>query len=165
LPVISLWRAGEWSSVKLSRRHYTMGEKRAGAEAFQYNVRFLEFIELFSLIGADSRIFPKTCRTCGRVYGSFPDYLHKTSAAAHGLEEYAISLDPNFTMQYRNCACGTTLTIAFTKATYPLLDKFWEMMGNEAKRTGKPLREIVVEFRDQCNRYIRDQAEPEGSDE
>jgi hypothetical protein len=124
----------------------------------QYNEQFLEFIKLFALIGADSKIFPKTCKACGRVYHNFPEYLQKTSAAAHGLEEYSISLDPNFTMQYRNCACGTTLTIAFTKATYPLLDKFWEMLANEARKTGKPLREIVTEFRDQCNRYVIEQA-------
>jgi hypothetical protein len=140
-----------------------MGEKPTGAQGFQYNERFFEFIKLFALIGADSRIFPKTCQTCGRVYSSFPEYLQKTSAAAHGLEEYDISLDPNFTMQYRHCVCGSTLTIAFTKATYPVLDKFWEMLGAEAKRTGKPLREIVAEFRDQCNHYVIEQENSENS--
>jgi predicted Fe-Mo cluster-binding NifX family protein len=46
---------------------------------FKYNEKFLEFIKEFSKIGADSRIFPKTCRTCGTVYHSFPEYIHNTS--------------------------------------------------------------------------------------
>jgi hypothetical protein len=121
---------------------------------FKYNERFLEFIRRFAQIGSDSRIFPKTCHTCGRVYRSFPEYIHNTSPAAHCLEEYGNAMDANFTMQYRNCHCGSTLTIAFTKETYPLLDSFWEMMGKESKATGKPLREVVAEFREQCNRYV-----------
>ena len=36
-------------------------------KGFNYNPRFLEFIELFAKIGADSRIFPKKCGTCGAL--------------------------------------------------------------------------------------------------
>jgi hypothetical protein len=128
---------------------------------FKYNEKFLEFIKLFGRIGSDSRIFPKTCRTCGRVYNSFPEYIRDTSPKAHSLEEYGDTLDPNLTMQYRNCTCGSTLVIPFTKETYPLLDKFWKMLGREAKETGKPLREVVMEFREQCNRYVIEQEESE----
>jgi hypothetical protein len=56
---------------------------------FKYNERFLEFIKLFGKIGADSRIFPKTCSTCGRQYRSFPEYIHDTEPVAHCLENYA----------------------------------------------------------------------------
>jgi hypothetical protein len=129
-------------------------EARSKGRVFKYNERFLEFIKLFAKIGSDSRIFPKTCRTCGRVYRSFPEYIHNTSPTAHCLEEYETAVDANFTMQYRNCGCGSTLTIAFTKKTYPLLDRFWEMIGKESKETGKPVREVVTEFREQCNRYV-----------
>jgi hypothetical protein len=62
-------------------------------------------------------------------------------------------------MQYRNCTCGSTLVINFTKDEYPLLDRFWEMMGKEAKERGKPLWEVVSEFREQCNRYIMEHQE------
>jgi hypothetical protein len=127
---------------------------------FNYNERFLEFIKLFAQIGADSRIFPKTCHTCGRVYRSFPEYIHNTSPIAHCLEEYGTAMDANFTMQYRNCDCGSTLTIVFTKKTYPLLDRFWEMIGKESKATGRPLREVVTEFREQCNRYVVEKDDP-----
>src|SRR5271157_3840937 len=41
-------------------------------KATNYNEKFLEFIKAFSNIGADTRLFPKTCHTCGRVYRSFP---------------------------------------------------------------------------------------------
>lgn len=121
---------------------------------FNYNEKFLEFIKAFSKIGADSRIFPKTCRTCGTVYHSFPEYIHNTSPTAHCLEESGNTMDPKLTMQYRNCRCGSTLTIAFTEEVYPLLDRFWEMLGRESKETGKPLREVVTEFREQCNKFV-----------
>jgi hypothetical protein len=132
-------------------------EARSKGRAFKYNERFLEFIKLFAQIGSDSRIFPKTCHTCGTVYRSFPEYIHNTSPTAHCLEEYGNAVDANFTMQYRNCDCGSTLTIAFTKETYPLLDRFWEMIGKESKQTGKPVQEVVTEFREQCNRYVVEQ--------
>lgn len=136
-------------------------QETSSGKGFQYNERFLEFIKLFAGIGRDSRLFPKTCRTCGRVYRSFPEYIHDTSPAGHCLEEYGGSQDPHFTMQYRNCMCGTTLTIAFTKETYPLLEQFWEMIGKESKASGKPLREVVLDFREQCNRYVIDQENSE----
>jgi hypothetical protein len=121
---------------------------------FNYNPRFLEFIELFAKIGADSRIFPKKCGTCGALFRSFPDYIHSTEPVAHGLQDYSDVLDVPRTMQYRNCRCGSTLTIVFTKDVYPVLDRFWEMLGRESKETGHALKEVVSEFRDQCNRYI-----------
>jgi hypothetical protein len=119
-----------------------------------YNEAFAEFITAFNKIGADTRIFPKKCRTCGTEYRNFPEYIHLTAPVAHCLEGYIDALDVHRTMQYRNCSCGSTLTITFTKDTYPLLDKFWEMLGRESKRTGKPLREVVADFREQCNRYM-----------
>jgi hypothetical protein len=134
-------------------------ERELGPMARQrvhYNAKFLEFIKAFATIGADRRIFPKKCRTCGKEYSSFPEYIHGTAPVAHGLEGYTDSLDVHRTMQYRNCSCGSTLTITFTKDTYPLLERFWEMLGKESKEQEKPLREIVLEFREQCNRYMED---------
>ncbi len=130
-----------------------MAERPKG-KGFHYNERFLEFIKLFAEIGSDSRIFPKTCHTCGRVYRSFPEYIHNTTPTSHCLEEYVNSMDANLTMQYRNCNCGSTLAIMFTKQTYPVLDRFWKMLGKVSKETGRPLREVVTEFREQCNRYV-----------
>jgi hypothetical protein len=124
-----------------------MNEKR-------YHSRFLPFIKAFAQIGKDSRLFPKQCHTCGKVYPSFPDYIHQTSPVAHCLESYQDSLDVHRTLQYRNCDCGSTLVITFTEETFPLIENFWQMLGKEAKETGKPLREIVSDFRDQCNRYV-----------
>ncbi|MGD9819824.1 MAG: hypothetical protein AB7V04_14180 [Desulfomonilaceae bacterium] len=124
-----------------------------------YNPKFLNYIELFAKIGSDSRIFPKRCGTCGEVFKNFPEYIHKTEPVSHGLEDYTTVLDLPRTMQYRNCVCGSTLTIMFTKDVYPLLEQFWEMLGLESKRTGKPLVEVVTEFREQCNRFITEMEE------
>ena len=38
-----------------------------------------------------------------------------------------------------------------------MLDRFWEMIGKESKQTGKPVQEVVTEFREQCNRYVVEQ--------
>ena len=61
--------------------------------SFDYNPRFLEFIELFARIGDDSRLFPKKCRTCGQEYKSFPDYIHGAESLANGLADYSDALD------------------------------------------------------------------------
>ena len=123
-------------------------------QAKHYNERFIEFIKLFALIGKDSRIFPKKCKSCGKVFQSFPEYIHATSPVQHCLEDYREDSDDFGTMQYRNCLCGTTLLINFTRDVYPLLDSFWEMVGREAREREMPVREIVSEFREQCNKYI-----------
>jgi hypothetical protein len=122
----------------------------------KYNERFLTYIEAFAEVGKDSRLFPKKCGTCGREYANFPVYIHKTSPVAHGLEPYKDSGDVLHTMQYRNCGCGSTLCINLTEKDYPFLERLWEMLGREAKERGRPLREIVLEFREQCNQYIED---------
>ncbi len=122
----------------------------------KYNPKFLKFIELFAQIGADSRIFPKKCATCGKVFKNFPEYIHFTEPVSEGLADYSGAMDLPKTMQYRNCSCGSTLTILFTKEVYPLLDKFWEMLGSEARETNRPVVEVVTEFRTQCNRFIQE---------
>ncbi len=131
-----------------------------GTKAAQYNRRFMEFIEIFARLGEDTRLFPKKCRSCGKAYQSFPEYIHGTSAVQHCLEDYRDVSSGLGTMQYRNCSCGTTLTISFSQDDYPMLDRFWEMIGREAKKSSRPVQEVVSEFREQCNRYIVEQADP-----
>ena len=120
----------------------------------EYSERYIEYIELFAQIGKNSSLFPKRCHTCGKEFLSFPEYIHGTSPVKHCLEDYRDVSGGLGTMQYRNCDCGSTLTINFTEDEYPLLDRFWEMIGKEAKGKGKPVCEVVLDFREQCNRYI-----------
>lgn len=141
-------------STDLKQTEDSQVETPSRKTKFDYNPRFLEFIELFARIGADSRLFPKKCSTCGREYKSFPEYIHSTESLANGLADYSDVLDVPRTMQYRNCRCGSTLTITFTKDVYPLLDKFWEMLGKVSKQSSRPLPEVISEFREQCSRYV-----------
>ncbi len=122
--------------------------------SFKYNEKFLKYIKEFAKIGANAKLFPKVCRTCGREYLSFPEYIHNTIPTAHCLEPYHDTQDAMRTLQYRNCLCGSTLVITLTEDTFPMLDSFWEMLGLESKHSGRPLREVVGEFREQCNRYV-----------
>ncbi len=123
----------------------------------RYNKKFLKYIKAFGALGTGSRLFPKKCSTCGREYANFPQYIQRTSPVAHGLEPYKDSLDSIHTMQYRNCRCGSTLSVHLTEEDYPLLESLWEMLGRESKESGRPIREVVMEFREQCNRYLEDQ--------
>lgn len=55
--------------------------------------------------------FPKTCPKCGRVYGSFEEYLVDTMAlpSGSGLMGYDIGDPGQQVGLFRNCACGTTI--------------------------------------------------------
>jgi hypothetical protein len=55
--------------------------------------------------------FPKTCPKCGRVYGSFEEYLMDTQALPNssGLMGYDIGDPGQQVGLFRNCACGTTV--------------------------------------------------------
>ena len=119
-----------------------------------YKEKYLVYIKAFCDIGADTKLFPKKCSTCGREYSNFPRYIQNTAPVSHGLEPYTDSLDSLHTMQYRNCRCGSTLCINLTEEHFPLLESFWEMLGKESKESNRKIREVVLEFREQCNTYI-----------
>jgi hypothetical protein len=121
------------------------------------NKRFSEFIKLFHMIGKDDKLFPKICGACGAEYHSFSEFLQGTRPLGHGLEDVKSVMRVPYTLQYRNCACGTTLVLSLTADTYPELDRFWNMLRQEAEETGQGLPEVVADFREQCNRYILDQ--------
>ena len=55
--------------------------------------------------------FPKTCPKCGRVYGSFEEYLMDTQALPNssGLMGYDIGDPGQQVGLFRNCGCGTTI--------------------------------------------------------
>jgi hypothetical protein len=59
-----------------------------------------------------------------------------------------------FTMMYRHCMCGNTLVLTLTDETSPWIDDFWEMLKEEAERTGKTIRTVVAEFSKQCDDII-----------
>ncbi|MDQ7784037.1 MAG: hypothetical protein RDU20_14230 [Desulfomonilaceae bacterium] len=120
----------------------------------RFNPRFLKFIELFVPIDTHEKLFPKECRTCGRTYGSLSEYLLRTVAKGHTLDNAEEVMGEPFTMTYRHCACGNTLVLTFTAETYPVLGELWSMLGEEARSAGKPLNEAVMDFVDQWERYM-----------
>ena len=125
-----------------------------GERKFSYNPRFLKFIEQFAAIGEDGKIFPKTCRNCGRTYRSFHEYMKATSPLKQSMEDYQPLLNAPYTVQYRNCSCGSTLALAFTMENFPMISEFWAALHEEALETGKPLSEVLTMFREQCNHYM-----------
>ena len=123
----------------------------------RYDPQFLDFIKIFAAIGSDKNLFPKKCRTCGQEYRDFTEYLYGTAPVGHGLEDCTDVMEVPYTLQYRNCACGSTLVLALTDDTFPILERFWQTLQQASEESGRPLRQVVAEFREQCNRYVIDQ--------
>ncbi len=120
----------------------------------RFNPRFLEYIKLFVPIDTHEKLFPKECRTCGRTYTSLSEYLFKTVAKGHTLDNAEEVMGKPFTMTYRHCTCGNTLVLTFTAETYPVLGKLWLMLAEEAQVAGRPLNDVVADFVDQWERYM-----------
>jgi len=58
--------------------------------------------------------FPKTCPTCGRVYGDFCSFVRETETTrgSSGLVEYQGRENQETSVGiFRNCPCGSTLMI------------------------------------------------------
>jgi len=120
----------------------------------RFNPRFLEFIKLFVPIDTHEKLFPKECRTCGRTYTSLSEYLFRTVAKGHTLDNAEEVMGKPFTMTYRHCTCGNTLVLTFTAETYPVLGELWSMLVEEAEASGKALTEVVTDFVEQWERYM-----------
>lgn len=114
----------------------------------------VDFVSQFAAIDADDKLFPKTCRTCGRSYCNFAEYVAATSPKGHCLEDCQEVMGQPFTMMYRHCKCGNTLVISLTSETFPRLDEFWAMLRKQADTLGIPLREIVKSFATRCEEHI-----------
>jgi len=120
----------------------------------QIDSKFAEFMELFSLIGSDEKLFPKLCRTCGTSYLSFSDFVAGTVAKGHCLEDCSQVMGKPYTMMYRHCECGNTLVLSLTDEVFPELNDFWKMMMQEAEARGIPLRSLVMEFANSCESHL-----------
>lgn len=116
--------------------------------------RFRKFVRLFEGIERNDRLFPKDCKTCGRIYPSYAHFIRDTLPKGHVMEDCKDVMKTPFTMLYRHCLCGNTLVLTLTEETSPWLDQLWEMLRGEAERTGKPFKELVMEFGRQCDEHI-----------
>jgi hypothetical protein len=133
----------------------------------EYHPRFLEFIKHLEGINTTEKLFPKTCRTCGKVFPSFGNYLVDTIPKAHSFEDCAEVMGSPFTMIYRHCACGNTLVLTLTLENFPRLDELWAMLHEEAELQGEPLQKVIAAFAEQCRWYFlssRDEAEGAGAE-
>jgi hypothetical protein len=120
----------------------------------KHDERFQDFIRLLAAVGNNDKLFPKDCRTCGKTYRSFPQYLCATTPKGHSLEDGSDVMHRPFTMIYRHCPCGNTLVLTLTRETFPLLDEMWAMLKQVAEERGQTLREVVSQFVEECVDYI-----------
>lgn len=121
---------------------------------FSYTPRLLKFVKLFAAFGQDQKVFPKRCKNCGRTYRTFSEYMKATTPLDQSLENYESIQNTPYTIQYRNCSCGSTLALAFTEENFPMIREFWAALYEEARETGNSLRDVINRFRDECNQYM-----------
>lgn len=120
----------------------------------EYKPEYRKFIRLFRGIETNEKLFPKECKTCGKTFRTYSHFIAETIPKGHVLEDCKDVMKTPFTMMYRHCMCGNTLVLTLTEETSPWIDDFWEMLNEEAERTGKPIRTVVAEFTEQCDEII-----------
>jgi len=113
----------------------------------------MEFIKLFGLIDANPKLFPKGCRACGKIYASLSEYIILTLPKGQSLDDGEQVMGRQWTMMYRHCTCGNTLVVTFTDETFPMIGKLWSMLRTEAQERGTPLKEVVLDFVKQWEKY------------
>jgi hypothetical protein len=118
---------------------------------------FSSFVQQFSIMNNNRNIFPKKCRTCGKVYESLYQYLCDTEAKAQSLEDAGEIMGKSSTMIYRNCSCGNTLVVTVTDQILPSITDFWRELRRMAEIQGKPLKEVVTLFVEDWERQIHKQ--------
>jgi len=122
----------------------------------KYDERFLKFIKLLVLLDNSDKLFPKPCRACGTSFSTFSEYLSATIPKGHTWEDCEEVMKKPFTMLYRHCTCGNTLVLTLTEETFPLLKEFWATLREEAEQSGRPLKDVVTDFAEQCDQYMFD---------
>ncbi|MCA1960052.1 MAG: hypothetical protein LDL33_04575 [Desulfomonile sp.] len=124
------------------------------------SARLLAFIRAFAAIDAHAALFPKECRTCGRVFQSFADYLRETKPKGHVLEDCSDVMRKTYTMMYRHCPCGNTLVLSVTGEIMPELEDFWTAVREEAETEERSIREVVKAFSEVCDDFIINGRDP-----
>jgi len=122
---------------------------------------FLNFMRSFAEADAKSNLFPKSCSVCGRKYSSLADFIRRTHARGHCMEDCRGTMGRVFTMIYRHCDCGNTLVLALSGDAFSFLDSFWEMFSKAARQSGRPLRDLVMDFVSQWELYLSVQHDPQ----
>lgn len=120
-----------------------------------YNKRFLKFLRLLAEMNEGEGLFPRECRVCGTKFRNVAEDRCATQPKGHCFEDcrHLTSSHP-FMMLYRHCTCGNTLVVSIGAGAFPDLDSFWHMLQNEAKDSGRDLKEIIERFADQFDCYL-----------
>jgi hypothetical protein len=126
----------------------------AEVEDISFDRYFQEFIEAFKRFNSNGALFPKLCRVCDRSFNSYAEYVELTVPKGHVFEDGSETMGSPWTMLYRHCVCGNTLVLTLTDESFPELEQFWEKMRLLADTSGKPLKEIVSLFREECDGHI-----------
>lgn len=99
--------------------------------------------------------FPRKCRSCGREFADFPDFISRTRPV--GAPQCSRETeDPLGLLSYVNCECGSTVVLSC--ADEAAHARFKEALDAAAKRTGQDKKKILSALRDEVRlRMLRKQ--------
>lgn len=115
---------------------------------------FRESAELIVRPHENGDLFPKECRTCGRVYANLGEYVFRTEPKGHVFEDCSEAMGKPYTMVYRHCGCGNTLVMTLTAENSPHLERFWAILAKCAQDRNKPIVKIIEEFRTYFDAFV-----------
>jgi len=113
-------------------------------------------------VGSMNSLFPKKCRTCGNTFSNFTQYFCGTLPKGHSYVDCSDVMGKPYTMIYRHCGCGNTLVLSITDETFPELDLFWRMIQDQSDLSGSLIEQVVSNFSEQCETYLRSLLNSEG---
>lgn len=108
-----------------------------------------EFVEI--MLDACEKQFPKKCSCCGRYFDTFQDFLTHTIIPVHS-KDHSLQLidsqDLHDVIAFRNCSCGTTMTVQCA-VDKPQKKDLVHAISEEARERGVEPEDVAQLLRDE----------------
>ena len=99
--------------------------------------RLKEFVPQVTAICAAQ--FPKQCNTCGHIFNNFQEFVVGSKNLGTHPNHHC---NPGSLIAYRNCPCGSTITISCTNADIHKV--FHCVLDEEVKVSGRSAKDLLL---------------------
>jgi len=111
------------------------------------------------------RKFPMACSSCRHRFASLKEYLEYTSPLGNPISYDAEAgnwrpREPMGTLAFRNCRCGTTLTIGTDGMGLVTLWRLLRWAKKESSSRGVGLSELLADLRRKIYQQVLNEAQP-----
>ena len=111
--------------------------------------RLREFVE--PIITMCATQFPKKCNTCGKTFNSLREFVGDTKNL--GSPQCSNQNDDPFgLLSYRNCTCGSTLTLNCTDPKSHAV--FCRVLDEEVAASGRSEKDLLLALRSEVHRRV-----------